>query len=205
MGKLSELRVSRSLVEDPIETGEEETELPAGPGRSRHREQEPSQVVEDFVNQAFDLVPLEADDTAPGPSRQGRNYGYSQPDDFVDERIEEDPFPTAAKVIRMDRTLHEKWRALFGHEDSSGDVSMGDAASDGLEFAPFASELDWRVANWAIQEGIGHKSLDRLLAIPGVSSLFVCHTLLLNHAIHVGGGEPWLILSQYSQAPSGRR
>ena len=54
----------------------------------------------------------------------------------------------------MDRTLHEKWRALFGHEDSSGDVSMGDAASDGLEFAPFASELDWRVANWAIQEGI---------------------------------------------------
>ncbi|KIM60455.1 hypothetical protein SCLCIDRAFT_26656 [Scleroderma citrinum Foug A] len=49
MGKLSELRVSRSLVEDPIETGEEETELPAGPGRSRHREQEPSQVVEDFL------------------------------------------------------------------------------------------------------------------------------------------------------------
>ena len=99
MGKLSELRVSRSLVEDPIETGEEETELPVGPGQSHHQEQEPSQVVEDFVNHAFDLVPLEADDTAPGPSHQGRNSGYSQPDDFVDERIEEDPFPTAAKVV----------------------------------------------------------------------------------------------------------
>ena len=152
--------MSRSLVEDPIETGEEEIELLVGPGRSHHREQEPSQVVEDFVNQAFDLVPLEADDTAPRPSCQGRNYGYSQPDDFVDECIEEDHFPTAAKVIQMDRTLHEKWWALFGHEDSTSDVSMGDATSDGLEFAPFALELDWRVTNWAIQEGIGHKSLD---------------------------------------------
>ena len=68
MGKLSEMRVSRSLVEDPINTGEEETELPVGPGRSHHQEQEPSQVVEDFIN-PFDLVPLEADYTAPRPSQ----------------------------------------------------------------------------------------------------------------------------------------
>ena len=47
----------------------------------------------------------------------------------------------------MDRTLHEKWQALFGHEDFNSDVSMGDATSDGLEFAPFALELDWMVAN----------------------------------------------------------
>ena len=45
----------------------------------------------------------------------------------------------------MDHTLHEKWQVLFGHEDSNSDVSMGDAASDGLEFTPFASELDWRL------------------------------------------------------------
>ncbi|KAG1735953.1 uncharacterized protein EDB91DRAFT_1235852 [Suillus paluster] len=36
-------------------------------------------------------------------------------------------------------------------------------------FAPFESELEWRVACWAIQDGIGHKSFDRLMAIPGVS------------------------------------
>ncbi|KAF9226844.1 hypothetical protein BS17DRAFT_794275 [Gyrodon lividus] len=36
------------------------------------------------------------------------------------------------------------------------------------KFAPFPSELDWRVACWAVQEGIGHKLFDRLLAIPGV-------------------------------------
>jgi hypothetical protein len=36
-------------------------------------------------------------------------------------------------------------------------------------FTPFASELDWRVARWAVQEGVGHKSFDRLMAIPGVS------------------------------------
>ncbi|KAG2134040.1 uncharacterized protein EDB93DRAFT_1242739 [Suillus bovinus] len=35
-------------------------------------------------------------------------------------------------------------------------------------FYPFASHLDWKVVCWAVQEGIGHKAFDRLLAIPGV-------------------------------------
>ncbi|KAJ6540166.1 hypothetical protein DFH09DRAFT_1249545 [Mycena vulgaris] len=35
-------------------------------------------------------------------------------------------------------------------------------------FAPFASELDWRIAEWVIKDGPGHKAFDRLLAIPGV-------------------------------------
>ncbi|KAG2097927.1 uncharacterized protein F5147DRAFT_747407 [Suillus discolor] len=34
-------------------------------------------------------------------------------------------------------------------------------------FALFESELEWRVACWAIQDGIGHKSFDRLMVIPG--------------------------------------
>jgi len=48
-----------------------------------------------------------------------------------------------------------------------------DQSSSGSQnpFSPFASELDWRVAKWAIKEGIGHNSLDRLLGIPGVSFL----------------------------------
>ncbi|KAJ3966048.1 hypothetical protein EV361DRAFT_872717 [Lentinula raphanica] len=36
-------------------------------------------------------------------------------------------------------------------------------------FAPFASEMDWRIAEWVVKDGIGHKSLDRLLSIPGVT------------------------------------
>ncbi|KAJ7852764.1 hypothetical protein B0H14DRAFT_3656681 [Mycena olivaceomarginata] len=35
-------------------------------------------------------------------------------------------------------------------------------------FAPFASELDWRIAEWVIKDGPGHKAFDRLLEIPGV-------------------------------------
>ncbi|PPQ92723.1 hypothetical protein CVT25_013764, partial [Psilocybe cyanescens] len=35
-------------------------------------------------------------------------------------------------------------------------------------FAPFASELDWKVAQWAVMDGPGHNTFDRLLAIPGV-------------------------------------
>ena len=74
------------------------------------------------------------------------------------------PIPT----IRMDSMLHERWRAHFGYEDADGDTAMGDAPAFEQVFAPFASELDWRVASWAVQEGIGQKTLDRLFAIPGV-------------------------------------
>ena len=75
----------------------------------------------------------------------------------------------------MDPTLHKKWRAMYGREDADGDTAMGEAALPEQEFAPFASELDWRVARWAVQEGIGHKSLDRLLSIPGVSFCLFIH------------------------------
>ncbi|PPQ85135.1 hypothetical protein CVT25_004249, partial [Psilocybe cyanescens] len=36
------------------------------------------------------------------------------------------------------------------------------------KFFPFASELDWKVAQWAVMDGPGHNAFDRLLAIPGV-------------------------------------
>ncbi|KAI0055226.1 hypothetical protein BV25DRAFT_1921995 [Artomyces pyxidatus] len=35
-------------------------------------------------------------------------------------------------------------------------------------YAPFASSRDWYVAQWVVNEGIGHKSFDRFLEIPGV-------------------------------------
>jgi hypothetical protein len=37
-------------------------------------------------------------------------------------------------------------------------------------YAPFTSLLDWRVAQWFVQDGIGHKSFDQFLNIPGVKT-----------------------------------
>lgn len=39
-------------------------------------------------------------------------------------------------------------------------------------FAPFASSIEWKIAEWAIKDSIGHNSLDRFLSIPGVSQMY---------------------------------
>ena len=76
----------------------------------------------------------------------------------------------------MDEHLHQRWKALFGNdsevEDEDNRMDDGDQPSIN-PYAPFASELEWRVARWAVKDGIGHKSLDRLLAIPGVRWFFL--------------------------------
>src|ERR1700723_74007 len=79
----------------------------------------------------------------------------------------------AGPVIRMNQHLHEKWRKLFGQDsdaDADGDVPMHhDGDNTGaFAFHPFASELDWRVANWVVKESPGNNSFDRFLSIPGV-------------------------------------
>ncbi|KIM60379.1 hypothetical protein SCLCIDRAFT_97257, partial [Scleroderma citrinum Foug A] len=56
-----------------------------------------------------------------------------------------------------DNTLHERWTRDFG----------GKGESDG-RFAPFNLEMDWRLAEWAIKSGVGHKQLDCLLRMPGL-------------------------------------
>ena len=179
MGKLLELKVCGNQIKDDIATQEEEAEIPIHRDRPRGRpryEQNPSEVVDDFIDGVFDLVPLEDDSpdpTAPGPSCLDPLSREQNSEEFVDERVEEDPFPMAGRVIRMDSTLHDRWRALFGYEDADGDRVMDDTPLLEQKFALFASELDWRVARWAVQEGVGHKSLDRLLAIPGVSKSLI--------------------------------
>lgn len=139
---------------------------------------DPEVVEQAFHDELFQFVPpeplpdlMDVDENGAGPSsstQRNRRPGF-QLDDEDDDRVT-DEYPGAAKVIRMDQTLHNKWKRKF-----SGDVDAteGDSVA-GLEpgdnpFAPFASEMDWRVASWAVKDGIGHKSFDRLLAIPGVS------------------------------------
>ncbi|PPQ97258.1 hypothetical protein CVT26_000650 [Gymnopilus dilepis] len=49
--------------------------------------------------------------------------------------------------------------------DAQGDVDMN---TDRSPFFPFSSELDWRVAQWAVKDGPGQNAFDRLLEVPGV-------------------------------------
>jgi hypothetical protein len=53
-------------------------------------------------------------------------------------------------------------------QDKEGDVLMEENGEPN-PFAPFSSELDWRVAHWAVKDGPGHNAFNRFLEIPGVS------------------------------------
>ncbi|KAF9025712.1 hypothetical protein BDZ89DRAFT_918642, partial [Hymenopellis radicata] len=97
-------------------------------------------------------------------------------DNNDDTRVEEE-HPTAGKVIRMDQSLHLRWRTIFGEDtkSSDGDVEMGEPDSPSPSnplpsniYAPFASEINWCIAQWVVKDGIRHNSFDRLLKIPGV-------------------------------------
>ncbi|KAF8222195.1 hypothetical protein L208DRAFT_1324030, partial [Tricholoma matsutake] len=114
----------------------------------------------------------------PGPSASRVSGSYCQTaslrmlDEEDDERIEE-VHPTAGKCIWMDDRLHEKWKRMFGEAEigagsgSDGSDTVIDDSSTN-PYYPFASELDWRIAWWAVKDGPGHNAFDRLLSIPGV-------------------------------------
>ncbi|EGO02641.1 hypothetical protein SERLA73DRAFT_150310 [Serpula lacrymans var. lacrymans S7.3] len=63
----------------------------------------------------------------------------------------------------MDETLHQRWRREFfraggggdGGGDRGEDIEMGENPDP--KFFPFASEMDWRVACWAIEDGVKEK------------------------------------------------
>lgn len=79
---------------------------------------------------------------------------------------------TAGKVIGQDQKLYNKWKQIFGQEQAKEGFNMNVDEEPSSEkqnpYAPFTSELDWRIARWAIKDNPGHKAFDRLLSIPGV-------------------------------------
>jgi hypothetical protein len=125
------------------------------------------QFLEAFENDEYELIPSLGD---PGPRTRAHREGQRQKLgrvisrallDNEDTRFIEYPFPDAGKVLRRESG---KTRS----KDSDGDTVMeGDADKDN-PYAPFTSELDWRVAQWAVKEKVGHSAFDRLLDIPGV-------------------------------------
>jgi hypothetical protein len=155
--------------------------------------------------------PIAIGEAGPGPSSAATSVSASTSTKLrstsisIDSGIESDErivveHPTAGTAIKMGKSLHDKWKALFakdipGHKDIDGDTIMEGSSSQGQGsnlFAPFASELDWRVAAWAIKDGIRHKSFDRQLEIPGVSHIRISNNLLTNRSS--GQGETRTLL-----------
>lgn len=54
--------------------------------------------------------------------------------------------------------------------DGDGDIVMDSDADDleGTCYRPFNSQLDWKIAQWAVKDSASHAAFDRFLEIPGV-------------------------------------
>jgi hypothetical protein len=82
--------------------------------------------------------------------------------------------PTAGKVVRVSQGLHSRWEHALQNATRHSDVATdGAAASDTSSlppeiFYPFKSEVDWKVAEWAVKKSIGHNAFNEFLAIDGV-------------------------------------
>ncbi|KAG1841272.1 hypothetical protein F4604DRAFT_1884935 [Suillus subluteus] len=112
-------------LDDEIEMGEVDEPLPAegdepflAQGDEMIDTGDPTQVMQDFQDWLFDLVPIPSH----APDLQHHRH---DPDENIDLRIEV-PHPTAGRVIRMDETVHQRWRREFSGTDEEGDVSMED-------------------------------------------------------------------------------
>ncbi|KAI5835810.1 hypothetical protein K523DRAFT_217684, partial [Schizophyllum commune Tattone D] len=82
-------------------------------------------------------------------------------DDYDDSRVI-DVNEAAGRAIRVDPTMRELWERMFGEKETQ------DMSTESTRYLPFASELDWRIALWAVKEDVSQGAFNRLLAIPGV-------------------------------------
>ncbi|KAH9910917.1 uncharacterized protein B0H18DRAFT_962692 [Fomitopsis serialis] len=118
----------------------------------------------------------------PSTSNSTRRTALSLDDDHDERVVDEDV--SAGKVTGVDEEVRRRW--LEGREggrsglasqvvvENAGETRAEDA-TDGEGTAkqpknpwePFESEMDWRFASWAIQEGLTQGSIDRALEIPG--------------------------------------
>jgi hypothetical protein len=83
-------------------------------------------------------------------------------DDDHDERITV-THKNAGVIQRKDPPPVHSYKA---DKDQDGDTEMDGTVAQ--PFHPFYSDLDWRIAQWAIKDSPGQNALDRLLSVPGV-------------------------------------
>ena len=122
---------------------------------------------------------LEEGEAGPGPQtaanriRQGASsvntarLVFQNADECI--RITHD---SAGEILRFE----DPPRYILADEDGDTVMGMGDVSNP---FAPFSSELDWRVAQWAVKDGPGHNAFNRLLEIPGVSKFGIFFTSII--------------------------
>lgn len=129
-------------------------------------------------NNVFHFVHLEGDpqvgEAGPGPSTQAHRDcmaerqlgGKARELNDGDLPMVEVEHLTGGALIRMDQSLHDRWR--LAHNLPVDDPMDGSNSAPDNLYAPFLSEMDWRIADWVVKENIGHNSFNRLLLIPGV-------------------------------------
>jgi len=136
------------------------------------REDEAGSLLQAFEqeNDPFFLVSVSPElegGQGPGPSTQAYRESLidqqlgSKPRDFdreVDTLYEEEQVEIG-NAIRFDAGLRSRWEAIHGGTASAGMDNT---------YTPFASEMDWRIADWVVKEGIGNNTFNRLCEIPGV-------------------------------------
>ncbi|KAL1657787.1 hypothetical protein EV122DRAFT_227149 [Schizophyllum commune] len=113
-------------------------------------------------------------EAGPGPSTQAHRQARLRTlDDFDDSRVIDEYIGAGAR-IRMDSKVHDLWKQRFGRCDEAevteGGSGQPSSCPDEL-YRPFASELEWRIAHWAVTEGVAQNAINRLLDIPEVCGL----------------------------------
>jgi len=207
-GKLKEWDFEDHLqqAEDPMEWEDLET-LGVEPGMEDMAHYDPD-LDSDLDLEDLDFGPNDYEFIPQDPVSE--SYAMEDEDEVAPEMegIEAGPGPqTAVNRLRGYAAAHAGYRVLEEDDDERITVVEGNAGHvrrkekppgskmcdkegdmDMTEnsFYPFNSELDWRIAQWAIKEDPGHKAFDRLLSIPGVSYTFCKPTVDYSKTLFLG-------------------
>ncbi|KIY61549.1 hypothetical protein CYLTODRAFT_495200 [Cylindrobasidium torrendii FP15055 ss-10] len=132
-------------------------------------------------DELFEVVPppVVIGEAGPGPStlraRIDRLPGararyFDAEDDSAEGGRVVETYTSAGAQIRMSDSLYTHWGQLFGQPTFPKDASSPDEPLPPNHniYTPFASKMDWEIAQWMVKDGIGHNSFNRLLAINGV-------------------------------------
>lgn len=186
----------KSAALDKVQGVVEEEDLPGAAymvregedhGEYNGEDQQAGDVLQEYKeeNDIFHFAPLipEIGEAGPGPSTQtnsllerqlGTKLRALDDDSGENEQVIEWQ-EEAGAVKHMDSSVEDRWRIAH---NLGAEVPMdGTVPLPAQMYSPFASEMDWRIAEWVVKDGIGHKSFDRLLAIPGVSYILLCTSL----------------------------
>ncbi len=114
-------------------------------------------------NDLYHLIQVDeevADGQGPGPNTQiDRRLGHML---GVQRRVLDE---SAGRLIRMDNSLHERWRQLFGNQLCDGDVEMADSELHSDWYWLLVSRRDWEVAKWVVKHGVKQTALGAFLKL----------------------------------------